>query len=200
MEIYLLRHGASTSNEKRIVCGAADYPLSEKGKAQALQVCRSLEGIPFTRVYTSPLSRARETIVNLSCASKASVEPELVELNTGAVSHITVDELWEGEPRYRYQGLYPDFHYPEGECLNDMLARVGDWFEAKLKEWALSDTILIAGHEGTVCGILHRLLKLELNNYPTFTIGNCDYIRVTVNQDHQIRYQFFPLVQVEISR
>lgn len=198
MEIYLLRHGASTSNEKRIVCGAADYPLSEKGKAQAYQVCQTLNNIPFTHVYTSPLSRARETIANLTCSSNTIIEEELVELNTGLVSHITVDELWETEPRYRYQGLDPDFKYPEGECLNDMLLRVGNWFEKRFIEWNSSDTILIAGHEGTVCGILHRLLKLQIDHYPTFTIGNCEYIRITINEDRQIRYQFFPLHPVEI--
>lgn len=197
MEIYLLRHGASVANEKRIVCGAADYPLSEIGKAQASRVCRHLESVPFTHIYTSPLSRARDTIATLSRFPTAIAEPELVELDTGAASHITIDELWHNEPRYRYQGLNADFHYPEGECLNDMLARVGGWFEHKFKDWSHSDVVLIAGHEGTVCGILHRLLKLELANYPTFTIGNCDHVHISINEDRQIRYRFVSLAAVE---
>lgn len=195
MEIYLLRHGVSVSNEKRIVCGAADYPLSELGKSQAKRVCKYFEAVPFTRIYTSPLSRARDTIANLPLASGAKIEPDLVELDTGTVSHITVDELWAGEPRYRYQGLNPDFCYPEGECLNDMLARVGNWFDKKLEEWMPSDIVLVAGHEGTVCGVLHRLLKLELANYPTFSIGNCDHVHLTINDDGQFRYRFVSLAE-----
>lgn len=198
MEIYLLRHGASTANEKRIVCGASDYPLSEIGKGQAQRVCHHLRMVNFTKIYCSPLSRAVDTIAHLSLGINAFIESELVELNTGTVSHITIDELWENESRYRYQGLNADFHYPEGECLNDMLTRVGDWFENKFREWSDSDVILISGHEGTVCGILHRLLKLELKNYPTFSIGNCDYVKLVINnQDDQIRYSFVPLASTE---
>lgn len=193
MDIYLLRHGLSTSNEMRLVCGAADYPLSEAGKCQAERVCAHLSEIPFTRIYSSPLTRALQTIEKLERQVEISIAPDLVELDTGEVSHISVDELWAREPRYRYQGLNPQLRYPGGECLNDMLGRVGDWYERCVREWARDDIVLIAGHEGTVCGILHKLLALDIAHYPTFLVGNCDYVHVAVNADAQLRYRFVPL-------
>lgn len=196
MDIYLLRHGLSTSNEKRLVCGAADYPLSETGRIQAKRICDHLGNIPFTRIYSSPLSRALQTIEKLQRQVEINIAPELIELDTGEVSHISVDELWAREPRYRYQGLHPNLKYPSGECLHDMLTRVADWFDSAMLTWAKSDTVLIAGHEGTVCGILHKLLSLDISHYPTFLIGNCDYVQVELNEDGQIRYRFVALASI----
>lgn len=191
MELYLLRHGLSISNELRIVCGAADYPLSEVGKKQAKKICDHLNKIEFNRIYSSPLSRALETIKYLKTNLDVCINDNLIELDTGAVSHITVDELWAEEPRYRYQGLHPNLHYPLGECLSDMLTRLCSWYESESVQWGAEDKILIVGHEGTVCGILHNLLKLEVINYPTFIIGNCDYARILINPNSQIRVEFF---------
>jgi len=196
MNLYLLRHGLSTSNEKRLVCGAADYPLSEKGKSQAERVCAYLSVIPFTRIYSSPLSRALQTIEKLQRQAEIIIAPDLIELDTGEVSHISVDDLWAQEPRYRYQGLNPTLRYPSGESLNDMLARVAGWFDSAMRTWTQSDKVLVAGHEGTVCGILHKLLALDISHYPTFLIGNCDHVHIEINQDGQVRYRFVPLTSI----
>lgn len=196
VDIYLLRHGRSTANEQRLVCGASDYPLSAEGISQATRVCHHLSKIPFTRIYSSPLSRAYETISTLKRQVEITREPELIELDTGAASHLHVDQLWAEEPRYRYQGLNPDLRYPGGECLNDMLHRIGRWYERRSQAWTPEDTILISGHEGTVCGILHHLLELSVTNYPTFAIGNCDYVRIKIDTNAQVRYQFVPLTSV----
>ena len=34
MSIYLIRHGKTEANEKRLYCGSTDLPLSEKGRAE----------------------------------------------------------------------------------------------------------------------------------------------------------------------
>lgn len=196
MDIYLLRHGQSTSNERQLVCGAADYPLSAIGKAQAERVCRYLRNIPFTSIYSSPLSRALDSIAPLGESGRVSIVPELAELDTGEASHISVHELWDRELRYRYQGLNPGLRYPGGECLNDMLGRVGNWFSIAMAKWGEGDTVLISGHEGTVCGIIHWLLKIDITHYPTFLIGNCDHVHITINDEGQIRYRFIPLASL----
>jgi broad specificity phosphatase PhoE len=190
MNIFLLRHGISVSNEQRIVCGASDYPLSERGLAQAVAICAELDKLTFSRVYCSPLKRARQTIAPMKQQIAIETVPALIELDTGEVSHITVAELWAHSPRYQYQGLSPDLKYPGGECLNDMLGRVTSWFVDEQKKWVDDEAILIAGHEGTVCAILHHLLDLGISNYPTFSIGNCDYVHIHIAVDGQTRYRF----------
>lgn len=191
MDIYLLRHGRSTANEARLVCGASDYPLSEYGFLQAAEICQQLNNVSFTRIYSSPLSRATQTIATLESSLQVVTVPALMEVDTGTVSHITVDELWEWDSRYKYQGLNSELCYPEGECLGDMLRRVSRWYSNESKTWTTGECVLISGHEGTVCGILHFLLSLDIKNYPTFVIGNCEYVHINVNHDGQIRYRFF---------
>lgn len=193
VDIYLLRHGTSTSNEKQIVCGAADYPLSKAGKMQAAAVCEKLKRLHFDRVYCSPLTRARQTIAPLEYAGEVEFAPELIELDTGSHSHITTSELYEIDGRYRYQGLNPDLLYPEGESLNLMMERVVGWFKAAHSKWDPSEAILIVGHEGTVCAILHYIFNINMAHYPTFRIGNCDYVHLEINADGQARCRFVPL-------
>lgn len=60
-ELLLVRHGQSTANAKGIWQGQLDFPLSEKGRAQASLAGHGLSSEPFEGLYSSPLSRAFET-------------------------------------------------------------------------------------------------------------------------------------------
>ena len=193
MEIYLLRHGLSTSNEKNLVCGAYDFPLSENGHDQASRLCSFLNNIKFTFIYSSPLKRAMQTIEKLKTNIKINIDQDLIEIDTGEYSTLSVDELFKIDPRYRYQGLNSKVRYPGGECLEDMLFRVSKWYQRSSLDWKKNDIILVSGHEGTVCGLLHYVLLLRITNYPTFEIGNCDFVKITINKDDQIRYRFYTL-------
>ena len=59
--IYLVRHGQTAWNKARIFRGRADVPLNEQGRREAACAAEALRAVPLTCVYTSPLSRARET-------------------------------------------------------------------------------------------------------------------------------------------
>ncbi|WP_322015050.1 histidine phosphatase family protein [Paraburkholderia sp. J12] len=197
MELYLLRHGASTANERRLVCGAEDFPLSQTGLAQAARVCRHLEQIPFTRIFTSSLSRARNTVAPLvKEADRIRVEQELVELNTGSYSHLTLDVLWERDPRYQRPWLQPDLRYPGGECFSEMVSRITGWYDRESRNWEPDETVLIVGHEGTLRSILLRLLGGELSAYPDFPIGNCDLLHATIVPGHTVTYRHIPLTSL----
>lgn len=197
LELYLLRHGASTANERRLVCGSEDFPLSQTGLEQANKVCRHLERIPFTRIYTSSLSRARNTIAQLANgACPICVEQELVELNTGAVSHLTLDTLWGRDARYQRPWLHPDLRYPEGECFREMVSRITGWYDRESPEWERDETVLIVGHEGTLRSILLRLLERELSDYPDFPIGNCDLLHITLVPGNAMTYRHIPLTSL----
>ncbi|MGH3108377.1 MAG: histidine phosphatase family protein [Rubrobacter sp.] len=56
-----MRHGQSTANAKGIWQGQMEFPLSERGRAQASLAGHGLSGEPFEGLYSSPLSRALET-------------------------------------------------------------------------------------------------------------------------------------------
>lgn len=62
--IYLIRHGSTEHNEKQIFQGHSDVSgnrLSETGRATVLNYLKPFEGVSFDMIFSSDLSRARET-------------------------------------------------------------------------------------------------------------------------------------------
>jgi len=180
VEVYLLRHGASTANEKMLVCGACDYPLSPRGRMQAELISKHLSGVSFDYIYVSPLSRARNTISKIKNKNKIEICDELKELNTGSVSHITLPELWLRDDRYRKPWIHPELRYPDGETFYEMTSRVIAWYKKQEVKWSAENKILITGHEGTLRTIYMYLFGLDLASYPDFKIGNCDYLKFEI--------------------
>ena len=61
MKIYMMRHGETDWNIIKRLQGRSDIPLNEEGRRLARVTAEALADIPFTRIYTSPLLRAKET-------------------------------------------------------------------------------------------------------------------------------------------
>jgi len=71
--VYLVRHGQSKDNALP-VSQTPESPLSETGLKQAGSVAARFSKIPFDKVISSPLPRARQTAEKISEASGWSVE------------------------------------------------------------------------------------------------------------------------------
>lgn len=63
-KLYLMRHGQTLFNQKDIVQGWCDSPLTDLGKKQAAAAGQFLadKNITFDHVYTSDLNRTKETL------------------------------------------------------------------------------------------------------------------------------------------
>ncbi len=59
--LYLVRHGQTEWNVKRLIQGHMDIPLNGKGRKQVSALAKKLEDIQFHAVYSSDLSRTSET-------------------------------------------------------------------------------------------------------------------------------------------
>lgn len=93
-EIYVIRHGETDWNRQGRLQGQEDIPLNETGRRQA-EVCgQALQRVRFDRIFTSPLSRARETAEKIaryqSCASEN--DDGLLERDYGRLSGLTLPE------------------------------------------------------------------------------------------------------------
>jgi len=58
---FLLRHGETEWNRQRRIMGRRPVPLSERGRAQLSALAPHLVPLGVTRIFTSPLPRARST-------------------------------------------------------------------------------------------------------------------------------------------
>jgi broad specificity phosphatase PhoE len=75
MRIYFTRHGESEANTLRIISNRdLPHPLTEKGRFQASMLAEKLHGKSITRIYTSPIPRARETAEILSLILDVQME------------------------------------------------------------------------------------------------------------------------------
>lgn len=89
MKLYLIRHGQTDWNREGKIQGRTDIPLNQTGLEQADCLAEALKGRPVTAVYSSPLSRARQTAEAVARRQLLPVIPAagLREVDFG---------LWEG--------------------------------------------------------------------------------------------------------
>ncbi len=83
MRVYIIRHGESENNKKRLCTGWYDASLTDLGREEAKRAASLLDGVTFDRIYSSDLSRAIETarLAIPGCSPKTT--PLLREISVG---------------------------------------------------------------------------------------------------------------------
>lgn len=83
-DIYLVRHGQAEANIAQVLMGHTDSPLSDTGKAEAMELKKKLAHVRFDIVASSDLSRAVDT-AKLLAGTDANIQqfPELRERSFG---------------------------------------------------------------------------------------------------------------------
>jgi len=94
--IYIVRHGETDANKKGIIQGYGDSALNEEGEKQAKEVADTLKDVAFDVIFSSDLSRARQTAEIINLERKLTI-------NT---SHLLRERNWgeyEGKPKGPYR-------------------------------------------------------------------------------------------------
>ena len=83
--LTFIRHGETDWNADGRLQGQTDRPLSDYGREQARQLAEDLQGEGFDAIYSSDLSRARETaeIVGARLGLRVELDPDLREKDWG---------------------------------------------------------------------------------------------------------------------
>ncbi len=126
-----MRHGKTATTGKEMPEAAPGPGLSEEGRAQAEAVGRAIAAWrPFlpvlSSVYASPLARAQETagLVGRCVGLTVQEEPGLVDLDVGAWAGMALGQLPK-QPGWATVAHCPSaFHFPGGEAMVTMQARV----------------------------------------------------------------------------
>lgn len=158
MYLYLVRHGESVGNAKKLFFGRWDCPLTELGRQQAWTVAEKLRAVEFERCCASDLQRAWETAE--ICLTGRLIMPErcpaLREQNLGNLECKTWDEAQALYSRYLDGYLNNWYHssVPTVECPKDMERRVAACVDQILRQG--KDTLVVA-HNGSLTLILKHL-------------------------------------------
>ena len=81
--LYLVRHGETEWSLSRRHTSRTDIPLTEQGEQDARKLAGRLLAVRFSRVFTSPLQRARRTCELAGLNETAEIEPDLTEWDYG---------------------------------------------------------------------------------------------------------------------
>jgi broad specificity phosphatase PhoE len=149
--ILVIRHGETQWNIEKVFRGRADVPLSDRGREQARLTGQALASARLAAVYSSPLTRARDTAeaVAASQGLAVSVDQRLVDMSFGE---------WEGKPLPQVESAWPDlyrawltspalFRAPGGESLPQVRARA----------WSLVEEVAHRHARGGVALVSHRV-------------------------------------------
>ena len=126
--ILLARHGETDDNvPPQRVQGWIDAPLNDRGRAQARELAALVKPRGVAAVYSSHLSRARESaeIVARELGLDVTVDERLAESRRGDWEGRLLEEIEREEPElwaaWKRGG---DFRFPGGESLAEHADRV----------------------------------------------------------------------------
>jgi broad specificity phosphatase PhoE len=164
--IFLARHGESDWNVEKRFQGHRDRPLTERGREQAHALADLVGAEKIGAVYTSPLSRARETaeIVAARVGLKVVALPELREVDTGSWSGLSRADVEarfpEGFARWRSGGS----GWENGESYDEMAERVIGALR-KIAEDHPDGHVLVISHGGPIRAIHAAAEGLAIKDY-----------------------------------
>jgi len=183
LRIYLARHGQTDWNAARRLQGQSDTNLDETGRRQASQLAEFMRNISLDAVYSSSLSRSRET----------------AEIARGEAPLTSLDGLRE-QQLGKFEGLHlagedtalvaefwrriadPDDSLDGGESARQMSERVRAAVETILRSHP-AGTILIVGHSGTNQMILRALLDLSMEQSDSIRQANDEVYMIDLNPE-----------------
>jgi broad specificity phosphatase PhoE len=149
--LFLARHGETPDNERGLILGRRDPPVSERGLEQAGRLASRALAAGVVAIWTSPLLRARQTaaVVGEAIAVEPVVMAELIESERGAWEGQSQKKLAANSPELfrAFEAADPDFVFPGGESLRSQVERTRS---ALATIWANRGPSLVVAHAGTI--------------------------------------------------
>lgn len=107
---YVMRHGQTDANANEIEQGSADFSrLTDLGKEQAGNAYQALVGTCITSIYTSPLTRARQTLEQLRQNDTSSTQTVLPPSDRILNDLREIDQYdWQGQGYSELQRQFPE--------------------------------------------------------------------------------------------
>lgn len=140
--IYYVRHGETDFNLFGVTQGQLDTSLNKMGLLQASQLAEKLKNYKFDYIFSSPLTRCKQTLEAIQVYHK-DIKPvfddRLMEVSKG---------ILQGQKNSKevYQDFFRDPHKYGGETEEEVYNRVLSFLE-DIEDYK-SKTVLVVGHGG----------------------------------------------------
>lgn len=179
--ILLARHGETNDNVPPIrVQGFTDTPLNATGRRQAAALAERLADEPITSLWSSDLSRARDTAetVGRRIGLQVRPDPRLREANRGRwEGSLFIDiERDEAALYAAWRRAGESFRFPGGESLKEQMDRV----LACLDDIRATEELpaLVVCHGGSIRVVLCSEHPRGLEAFHDFEVPNTAVVRL----------------------
>ncbi|MDR1079873.1 MAG: histidine phosphatase family protein [Deltaproteobacteria bacterium] len=161
LRLYLLRHGETRTEGRHPFNGWTDVDLSDLGRTQLEAAARALLQVPFDRVISSDLYRARYGGALLASGAGVAHETdaEWREMNFGDCEGLEFREVEERYPELAADVMSPAgkaIAFPGGETDRDFVGRIGAALRRLASETPEGKVALVS-HSGTGRAVLASL-------------------------------------------
>jgi broad specificity phosphatase PhoE len=182
--IYLIRHGETEGNAKKLVVGHKDYPLTKCGIRQARKLRKELQKVKFSKVYSSDLGRAVTTAKIVSGRFEISTSKLLRERKYGKFEGLSaakfqkamkkpfaIRESLGGKKRWQFKPA-PDIE-SDAEVFNRVIKKV-----RRIVKENSGKKVLIATHGGCIRTILVGLSLAQHHQLPKDKLLFGNYLKI----------------------
>ncbi len=179
--LCIVRHGETAWNAEHRVQGQLDVPLNAIGLAQAQAAAKVLSREKFDAIYSSDLSRARQTAQPTASLLSMPIlaDKNLRERHYGIFERLTYAEVKTRFPEdyARFEAREPDYAFQTGESLKDFSARSIAVISKIAKEHE-GQSILVFTHGGVLDKLYRFVTGLPLSAHREFGIPNAGLNRI----------------------
>ena len=170
MKLYLIRHGETDQNKNEVIQGRGDFLLSDIGISQSIEAGKTLKKLNyhFTKAYSSPLTRAKDTLKNIlnemELNLEIKIENDLIEREFGELEGMKLTpEVRELVVLDNAKGF---------EKKKDLFKRVKNVLLKIVKESKEDDEIIIVTHSHVIKPVLMMIDENSFNfNSRLYNLG-----------------------------
>lgn len=198
-QLLLIRHAETDRNRDGRPQGISDVPLSERGRRQARALGAALQDEPLTAIYSSDLSRARDTASEIAARHALPVidDARFREMDQGIFDGLPIEQVraeyaewlrtWREDPA--------NTRMPGGETLAEVQTRAS----AALQDIRAANprgVVAVVAHNFTNLTLLCFVIKLDLLYFRHLRVGVASLSRIeygrwpvvtAVNDTHHLR-------------
>lgn len=172
VDVYLVRHGEVEANVRQVLAGRSDSPFTAAGLRHPETLAAALSSVPFAKIYTSPIRRARETAERLRAALAPALPLEevwaIAEIDAGEFEGLRFEEV---RARVRGFGQTDDYRYPGGESWGDVQKRALA-FVYGLERRHPGEAVLLVTHAGVIASVVAYHLGEPVGRYIRVRFGH----------------------------
>jgi probable phosphoglycerate mutase len=174
--LCIVRHGETDWNAGKRIQGQIDVPLSALGHAQARATGNALKDEGFAAIYSSDLTRARQTAEATAHLARIplQIDPGFRERHYGIFQGLNYAECQARHPAAyaAHKARDPRFTLEGGESLLAFAGRLAQAFDTVVRRHA-GESVAIFTHGGVLDIIYRQAASMSLTAPRDFGIPNC---------------------------